>query len=450
MDGGNTTHDDIDLITVNAKWQVFGQELSVNYGRQISHSHNENANDPLNMLPGFEPYTTVANVGVPEFTTKEIRLSSLPNSDRPFDYDIGWFSKKSGGPLHQQFTNFLPGAFGGPAAKPGTVTTPNSAYGLVISNDITLGQVFDSFYGDVKFHIDHNTELSGGLAIIRDRIPVVLNVGVAAGRANAGPLEVIKLQFPAFLRPLVTTCEGVNAFSPSGLFTSTTYAGTCDVNVPAGTGAPPLQVNNNLYTKALYNFSLSHKFSDDILVYASTGSSYRSGLPALGNVGLPAALSTPLPEEAKSYEVGIKTTFGRTLHINASVFQIDYKNQLTSFQGVHYFNSVQNKVDIGGVAFYRNVDARVRGFEVEVAAQPIRNLSLAANVSYSEIKSLGGNVPCDKDQSVAANVLSLTNPINFCPSVAGQVLNQNAPSRRRSMVAIICRLALSTDMFAST
>ena len=421
-DSGSLVHDKIDLLTVNAGWEVLGQKLSFNYGRQFNRSAPpQNASDPLNMLPGYEPFSSPINVGVPAWRSMEVRLSSQPDSGLPFDYDIGWFSKHSQGRINNVSPALLAGAMGGPTALPGSVTTPNPAYVLPITSQIDIGQVFDSFYGDVKIHIGDNTELTGGLAVVRDRVPVALNVISGGALNNIGNLNVVKLAFPASLQPLVTSCAVFGAFAGANIIASTAYPGTCDAVVAAGSNNQS-QVNNDKYNKVLYNFSLSHKFTNDLMVYATTGSSYRSGLPALGNVGLPLGLSTPLPETAKSYELGVKSSWGRNLHINASVFQIDYKSQLTSFQGVTYWNSVASKTAQTSIAFYRNVDSRVRGFELEVAAQPTRELSLGANMSYSSIKSKGGTVPCNVGPAITA-----TNTMNFCQSAAGQVLNQDAP-----------------------
>jgi iron complex outermembrane recepter protein len=410
----------IDLLTINAGWEVFGQKLSYNFGRQFNRGPASfTTSDPLNMIPGFESYTSPANVGLPKWTSHEIRLSSMPSEDRPFDYDIGWFSKHSDGTINFDAPTYLAGAFGAPNALPGSVTTPNPAYVLNSSTNIGIGQVFDSFYGNLKFHIDEKTELSGGLAIVRDRVPVDLNITTFAARTSVAPYAVVLLSIPGPFRPFFPTCESI---SPS-LITSPTYAGVCDSPIPAGI-ANSSQSNNDKYSAALYNFSLSHKFSDDVMVYASTGSSFRTGLPAINNPGLPANLVTPLPEKAKSYELGIKTSWGRKLQINADVFQIDYGNQLTTFEGVRYWNTVSSRVAITSLAFYRNIDSQVRGFELEVAAQPIDNLSLGANISYAKIKSKGGLVPCN---DLAQPAISATNPINFCTSPSGQVLNQDSP-----------------------
>jgi iron complex outermembrane recepter protein len=431
QDGGNITKERINLLTINAEWEVFGHTLSANYGRQYNKSPSSfNSRDPLNMLPGFEPYAEVPNLGN-KWESKEIRISSLPNENRPFDYDIGWFSKHSNGTAAQNLLQYLPGAFGAPNALPGAGTY-NPAYTLPINLTFPIGQVFDSFYGNIRFHIGESTELSGGLAIVRDRVPVGSNTVVGAGRANAGPLAIIRLQFPGFLQPLVTSCEIANSFANQGLFTSTTYPGTCDVNVPAGSGNSSFTTNPK-YSRALYNFSLSHKFTDDVMVYATTGSSYRSGLPSLGSVGLGAALLLPKPEGAKSYELGIKTTLSPGLRVNAAIFQIDYQDQLTQFEGIQYWNPTgTGRIDRTSLAFYRNVDSQVRGFEVEIAAQPTDNLSLGANISYSKIKSKGGLVPANPGDCAGTVPLNAANfaagtQINFCPSAKGQVLNQSAP-----------------------
>jgi iron complex outermembrane receptor protein len=440
-DVANTAHEKVDLLSVNVKWEVLGHQLSYNYGRQWNRGSSFSARDPLNMLPGFEPTGVVPVPVGSKFTTQELRLSSTPNPDRPFDYDIGWFSKHSSGSTGQNLLQYLPGAFGAPNAQPGAVAL-NPKYVLPVALSFPIGQMFDSFYGNIRFHIDENTELAGGLAIVRDRAPVGSNTVTGAATASAGLFQALKFGFitpgspllgvhTAVGKPLPSTCEDVEAIfkligKPQGFYTSTTYAGVCDVPVPAGSGNSSFSTNPK-YTAALYNFSLSHKFSEDVMVYATTGSSYRSGLPALGSVGLSDALLVPKPETAKSYELGIKTSFGRGLHINASVFQIDYKDQLTQFQNVTYWNQVSLKADLTSLAFYRNVNSRVRGFEIEVAAQPTDNLSLGANISYSQIKSQGGLVPANPGDCAGAVAVSGTNLINQCASAKGQILNQSAP-----------------------
>ena len=435
----------IDLLTFNASWDVLGHNVSYNYGRQFNRSGATiNAVDPLNILPGFEAYTFVTNNALPKYTVQELRISSLPaDENRPFDYDIGWYSKHSGGKgLNFNAPAYLTGAFGNPiSATPGLVTTPDPRYVLSSDTNILIGQKFDSFYGNIRFHLTDRTELSGGLAIVRDRIPVTLAINTGAAISSTGSFAAIRgsliqaanaglfngvfgnpVNAVAFLSSPAFTCEASRGFigQPTAV-TSTINPGTCDVSIPAG--PRPGQVNNDTYKKALYNFSLSHKFTDDFLVYATTGTSFRTGLPAINNPGLPTALVTPAPEAATSYEIGFKSSFGNAFRVNAAVFQLDYKDQLTTFEGVQYFNTVSGRTAQTSLAFYRNVDAQVRGFELEMAAKPIDNLSLGANISYSKIKSQGGEVPCND----AARPINAANPINICPLGKGRVLNTQAP-----------------------
>ncbi len=444
LPGINDQH--IDLLTFNASWDVVGHNISYNYGRQFNRSGPTlNAVDPLNILPGFEAFTTVRNNGLPNYKVQELRISSLPDDSRPFDYDIGWYSKHSGGKgLNFSAPAYLTGAFGNPiTATPGLVRTPDSRYVLSSDTNILIGQKFDSFYGNVRFHITDRTELSGGLAIVRDRVPVSLAINTGAAISSTGSFNAIRgslLQaanaglFDAafggsraaalgFLNSPTLSCEQIRGFigQPTAV-TSTINPGTCDVSIPAG--PRPGQINNDKYTKALYNFSLSHKFTDDLLVYATTGTSFRTGLPAINNPGLPTSLVTPAPEAATSYEVGVKSSFGRGLRVNAALFQLNYKDQLNTFEGIQYFNTVSGRTAQTSLAFYRNINARVRGFELEVAARPIDNLSLGANISYSKIKSSGSNiVPCND----TTRPINAANPINTCPLAAGGVLNTQAP-----------------------
>jgi iron complex outermembrane recepter protein len=409
QDAPYRSNEHIDLLTVNANWDVFGHQLTYNFGRQFSRTGPTfNAVDPLNILPGFEPFNSFFNQALPKFSTHEIRLSSLPDGDRPFDYDIGWYTKNSGGTLIFNAPNFLPGAFGAPFQSiPGQVVQPRSRYILNSSTAIGLGQNFDSFYGNVRFHISDKTELSGGLAIVRDRVTTDLNV----------TLSPAFVALPIFLPQSQGGCAPICGFlSPSAdygpLYRETLVNRTI-----------PRETHDDKYTDALYNFSLSHKFSNDLMVYATTGTSFRTGLPAINNPGLPANLLVPAPETATSYEIGVKSNFGRGLRINAALFQLDYKDQLTRFEGIQYFNATSAAIAQTSIAFYRNVDSRVRGAELEIAAQPIDNLSLGANFSYSKIKSKGGLIPCNDP----ARPINAANPINTCPSVKGEVLNSTAP-----------------------
>ena len=214
--------------------------------------------------------------------------------------------------------------------------------------------------------------------------------------------------------------------------------------VPQRDGQPQRQIY-----KALYNFSLSHKFTEDLMVYATTGTSFRSGLPAINNPGLPADLVTPAPETATSYELGVKSSFGRGLTVNAAVFQLDYKDQLTTFEGVQYFNTV----------------SAMHGQQTSLCflSQPRCSGSRFRTGNRSQARRQsepGGQYQLLEDQVARAALsratirpvpINAANPINFCPSPKGQVLNTRHRSRRRSTAAMKCRSAMrSVAISAST
>ena len=197
-----------DLFTVNASWEVFSQKLSHNFGKQFNRQFaNLLAADPLNMLPGFEPYSSPENVGLPKFRVHEVRLSGDRVGGSPISYDIGWYSKHSGGEgINFRARTYLAGAFGAPNALPGAVTAPNPAYVLNSLTNIRISQSFDSFYGNLKANLGEKTELSGGVAFVKDRVPVKLNIQTFAARTSVAPYNVVILSVPAAFRPFFPTC----------------------------------------------------------------------------------------------------------------------------------------------------------------------------------------------------------------------------------------------------
>lgn len=401
-DSPNINSNNIDILTTNVTWDVLGQELTYNYGRQWSYNtRNTQVQDFGNVIPGYEVQQSYVNRSRPKFLTNEIRLASVPRAGRFFDYAVGFFQKHSDGVLDLTVPVLLPGALGAPfVTPPGAVTSPINPYVLSANTAIGIGQYYDSFYANVKFHFGSRTELSVGGRHIRDRVPVTLDVATSAAA----------VVFPRFLPAEAGGC-------PSPLLPDSPLYGAmfCDVGVPASTSSTPY---SNVYKKNIYNVSFSHRFSDEILAYVTSGSSYRSGLPAIGNTGLPANFLAPRPETAKSYEIGLKTNWTDKIRFNIDVFQIDYKDQLTQFSNVPYFNSVSGDISATSAAFFGNVDARVRGVEVDASVSPIQYLVLGANLSYAKIKSQGGNVPC-----ATGPALSASNPINLCASPKGQTLN---------------------------
>lgn len=110
----------------------------------------------------------------------------------------------------------------------------------------------------------------------------------------------------------------------------------------------------------------------DVMVYASWSRGYKTG-------GWTTRLTNPQgnvapdfnEEKATTWEAGVKSTlFDRKLQLNAAVFNTDYKD-------------IQLNIQIGTSPTIANAgDARIRGFEVEAIAAPVRGLTLNASLGY--------------------------------------------------------------------
>lgn len=111
--------------------------------------------------------------------------------------------------------------------------------------------------------------------------------------------------------------------------------------------------------------------ADRVRVYASFAEGFKSG----GFNGRPSSqeIISYDPEEARTYEVGVKADFfDRLLRVNAAVFQSDYRNQqLLVFTA------------ISGLFETRNAgDSRIRGFELELDANISERLALRGTLGH--------------------------------------------------------------------
>ncbi|HEX7821646.1 MAG TPA: TonB-dependent receptor plug domain-containing protein [Sphingobium sp.] len=399
-----------ELITVNATWEVLGQVLSYNYGLRKAGDGGTANVDVGNVIPGFD--RVASNEPQPPkdtsyYNVHELRLSSLRGGDHIVDYDIGYYRNRSNGNSILNSLVYRPGAFGVPGSEvPGAVTTPVARYILPVNTNIRLAIRNESYYGNLQLHLPADIEFSGGIRHIIDRRPTNINI-------NSGSFYAL------FANPT----GGALPCTALGLNNSPNYSGYCDTQVPAGVAITSVENYDKKFTATIWNASLSHKFTQDVLGYVTVGTSWRQGLPAIANTGLPANLLFPNPEKATSYEVGVKASFGSALRVNFDLFQIDYKGQLTTGEGVAYYDTVNQSVSTTSLAFYTNVDARVRGIEAEVQLRPIHNLSLGLNLSYARIQAQGGSAPCND----ATRAITPANPINTCPISKGKTLNVSSP-----------------------
>ena len=131
-----------------------------------------------------------------------------------------------------------------------------------------------------------------------------------------------------------------------------------------------------------FRLGAEYKFTPDTMLYASYATGYKGGGwttrlqgPNTDAQGNPTPLDAPTfdPEEANTYELGLKTTvFNNRLRMNTAVFFTEYENIQLNFQ-----QGTSPVTANGG-------DGEIRGAELEIDAIPFGDLTVDASVGYIE------------------------------------------------------------------
>ncbi len=144
--------------------------------------------------------------------------------------------------------------------------------------------------------------------------------------------------------------------------------------------------------------SLSYKFDDNLLGYASLSHGEKSGGVNLTVGSAPSAGADSLlvgPERANDAELGIKSTlFDRRLQLNANLFWTG----ITGYQATTYY---QPAGSLTGYQVLANAgDLRSRGLEFEATALPLRGLTVNFNGSFNDVTYLSfKDAPCPAEVS---------------------------------------------------
>lgn len=155
--------------------------------------------------------------------------------------------------------------------------------------------------------------------------------------------------------------------------------------------------------KWIYTASVKHNFTPDLMVYASTGSSWRPGINVIGDFNRAPSpleqsfLSLP-PESSKSYEIGFKSTLlGGRVRLNATAFHQKFKNYpyRVGGEGVYYILDTGAGPRVDQFNFVGAVPVEVNGVEGDLAVDINDNWSVNLTASYSVGKIKDGLVPCN-------------------------------------------------------
>lgn len=324
----------------NAEVDFLGQRLIYVGSATSQKYHSYGVRDLANFFPGLE----IAQIADTKGTTSshEVRLQNLDRVAGLFDYVAGYFHYAVPSQTNLSdlsITQLRLAGPGIPIVSPSVTDTP-----IYVAKGTPTE---DSFFGNLTFHLTESTELAGGLR----RIHFTDN--------------------------------------RDGLFISCTpqmyAAGQCTRQ--NGTQS---DVSENT---TIYSASIKHRFTPGLMVYASTGSSWRPPVVAIGN--FTNADYTPnevahiaLPSESsKSYEIGLKSDwFDRKLHFNLTAYHQDYKNYpyRAGGAGIAYINiNSAGAPTIGNFNFVSAVPIKVNGIEAELDFTPTSRLNLGATVNFA-------------------------------------------------------------------
>jgi iron complex outermembrane receptor protein len=150
----------------------------------------------------------------------------------------------------------------------------------------------------------------------------------------------------------------------------------------------------------IWNVAGSHRFSDDFMVYANIGTSWRDGPTVVGvfrpttpNISRFTNLDS---EDSTSYELGFKADFlENRLRVNLSAFHQDFKDFLYRGPSVWYVNLGRTGAVPAQFNFVANVDAKVDGAELDVAFQATEKLNLGLTFAYAKGEMEDGTVACN-------------------------------------------------------
>ncbi|HEX7820581.1 MAG TPA: TonB-dependent receptor [Sphingobium sp.] len=159
--------------------------------------------------------------------------------------------------------------------------------------------------------------------------------------------------------------------------------------------------NDDTFNTTIFAASLKHNFTDDIMTYASVGSSWRPGQRAVGNFSanqsaLERSFINLAPEKSTSYEVGVKTSFwNRRVHFNVSAFHQDFTNFGLRGPLVSYINYTDaTTTQVATFNFIAALPVKVDGVEVEASFDVTRNWNIGANFSYANGRIKNGRTAC--------------------------------------------------------
>jgi iron complex outermembrane receptor protein len=335
----------------NAEADVLGQRLIYVGSRTSQNYLSRGAGDAANFFPTLDVIGLATQTHGP-FTSHEVRLQNIKRIAGIFDYVVGYFryAGSSETVLSSQTIIQPRAGVGVPQVLP--VGTPLGGPSIAVT-PIYLPPgtpVEQSVFGNLTVHLGEATEISGGAR---------------------------RIHFTDFREGLFINCTKAQF-----------QAGAC-----VRQNGTHTDVKEN---HTIYNVSIKHRFGDNLMVYAATGTSWRPPVIAIGD--FTNAPYTPLEvkhttfgaETSKNYEAGFKSSWlGHKVLLNATAYHQTFRNYpfRAAGSGVQYINITSTGApSIGSFNFISAVPVKINGLETELGFTPSSRFSLGATINYSKSK----------------------------------------------------------------
>jgi iron complex outermembrane receptor protein len=343
LDSARNTGQKFDIVTANLDWRFGGQKLS------YVGSYSKFVLDPVGAptdVGGVLAGTDVYNWQHSEAENKahELRLASEERLFGALDYTVGLYYQEFVSPTNLINKTLLamptPGVPYSLTLAPPIPQIPQNIIDTVIFRGGDGSEEF-SYFANVTWHIGDNTEVSGGARAINYKDDSLLVVG---GQT---------------LSHLTSDEDPV-----------------------------------------IWNVAASHRFTEDFMVYANIGTSWRNGPDVVGvfrpttpNITQFTNLES---EDSTSYEIGFKADFlDNRLRLNLSAFHQDFKDYIYRGPSVWYVNLGRTGAVPAQFNFASSVDATVDGVEADLQFQATENLNLGMNFAYAKGEIDNGQVACN-------------------------------------------------------
>lgn len=414
-----TPHQETQSGRVSVRFEPFDfLSLNGNYTRTVRKSRSFYQSESMNVADPSQPAS-------PRLIRAEDRLSTMYNpAVYRQDYEIfNWSAQLRlmgqkldyvGAVNKQHYVTNVPSDTGGfyGAGYPANLQAANQAtdsrgkettHEIRLSNDERIGGIFDYVAGYFYDKLDSPTSLIQQTPVFRGIVSPATLLTIANTPITRGGGSVEKSIFGNVTAHLLD-----NRLEIAGGLRHIKYHSDGFLTIG---GAPvAAAAENRNFNTTIYSASITYRVTPDIMVYASTGSSWRPGSSTnptiLREIVNPSPLLSsfyfPAPEKSKSYEIGFKSEFfDKRVRLNVTAYHQDFQNYIYSSRNVFIAaNRLVNGVQVpnvftAGPAIAVGVPAKVDGVEAEIDFKATDHFNIGATLSYSLSKIKNGRIPCN-------------------------------------------------------